>query len=83
MTSSAVGAKNVVAVQAYRRCDRRHTALTRVVLAQQLLAFHQRRHGQVAGKTVSDVLQAFPTGSLLFIHDDTAAKRTVRLGFGL
>ena len=54
-----------------------------MILVQQLLAFHQRRHGQVGGKTVSDVLQAFPTGLFFWIHDDTVAKRTVRLGFGL
>ena len=54
-----------------------------MILTEQLLAFHQSRHGQVGGKTVSNVLQAFPIGSLLWIHDDVAAKRTVRLGFGL
>ena len=51
-----------------------------MLLRQQTIGFHQSRHGQVSGKTISDVFQASAL-PLLGIHDGTSAERAV--GFRL
>ena len=74
----AGGAQQVAAVETQRGSSLRHTGLAHVVLAQQLPAFHQRRHDVISRKAVSNVLQAF-TFQLLWFHDGAAAERTLCL----
>ena len=70
--------QHVPAAETERR--RRHvfTDTAVVSLVQKTVSLHQRRHGQVCRKAVSNVLQAFAS-PLLWFHDGAAAERTLCL----